>query len=195
MGVSTIMRVFDIVFGLIGMVLILRIVLQLFKVSYQNPIMRALEAVTDPIVSVVNRILGIPAYRRYDLSTIAVLAASVIVIWVVRTLIVWLFQLILFVPGWVLSPLSSVYGILTFVLRLVFELYSMALLVRILFEWVRVPYSSRVMRFLWDITEPVLAPIRRALPPFGGLDFSPLIAFFLLNLLERAVFTMLSWVF
>ena len=195
MGVSTIMRVFDIVFGLIGMVLILRIVLQLFKVSYQNPIMRALEAVTDPIVSVVNRILGIPAYRRYDLSTIAVLAASVIVIWVVRTLIVWLFQLILFVPGWVLSPLSSVYGILTFVLRLVFELYSMALLVRIIFEWVRVPYSSRVMRFLWDITEPVLAPIRRALPPFGGLDFSPLIAFFLLNLLERAVFTMLSWVF
>jgi len=109
MGVSTIMRVFDIVFGLIGMVLILRIVLQLFKVSYQNPIMRALEAVTDPIVSVVNRILGIPAYRRHDLSTIAVLAASVIVIWVVRTLIVWLFQLILFVPGWVLSPLSSVW--------------------------------------------------------------------------------------
>lgn len=195
MVISTIMRAFDIVFGVIGILLILRIVLQLFKVSYQNPIMRFLEAVTDPIANIVNRILGIPAYRRYDLSTIAALAASVIVIWVARTLIMWLFQLVLYVPGWVLNPLHSVGSILTFVLRLAFELYSMALLVRILFEWVRVPYSSRVMRFLWDITEPVLAPIRRILPSFGGLDFSPLIAFFLLGLLERAVFMMLSWIF
>ena len=51
------------------------------------------------------------------------------------------------------------------------------------------------MRFLWDITEPVLAPIRRAIPTFGGLDFSPVIAFFLLNLLESGVFMMLAWVF
>lgn len=194
-AVSTIMRAFDIVFGVIGMFLILRIVLQIFRVSRQNPFFRFFETVTDPIVNQVNRILGIPAYRRYDLSTIAMLAASVIVIWVLRTLLIWVLQLVLNVPGWAANPLQSIGGLLIFVLRLAFDLYSMALFVRILFEWVRIPYSSTVMRFLWNITEPILAPIRRVLPTFGGLDFSPIIAYFLLNLLENFVFTMLGWIF
>ena len=192
MSLNTVMQGVDIVFGVVGLVLILRIVLQLFRVSPGNPFMRLLTLITDPVVSLVERVLGIPAYRRYDLSTIAALAAAVIVIWVGRTLIAWLLQFILYIPGWIRDPLPNVYSMLVFILRLAFELYSMALLTRILFEWVRIPYSSRVMRFLWDITEPALAPLRRALPTFGGLDFSPLIAFFLLNW-WRLVFMMLDW--
>jgi YggT family protein len=195
MMINMIIQVFDIIFGVVGLILILRIVLQLFRVSPQNPVMRVLTLITDPVLELVSKILGIPSYRRYDLTTIAALAAAVIIIWVGRTLIVWLLQFILYIPGWVRNPLGNIYTILVFILRLVFELYSMALLTRILFEWLRIPYSSRVMRFLWDITEPLLAPLRRALPSFGGLDFSPLIAFFLLNLLERLVFMMLAWVF
>ena len=193
--ISTIIRALDIVFGAIGLFLILRIVLQIFRVPRQNPFMRFLETVTDPIVNQVNRLLGIPAYRQYDLSTIAMLAASAIVIWVLRTLVIWVLQFVLYVPVWAMNPLTGIGNFLIFALRLVFDLYSMALFVRILFEWVRIPYSSKVMRFLWDITEPLLAPIRRAIPAFGGLDFSPVIAFFLLNLLESGVFMMLGWVF
>lgn len=195
MVINVIIQVLNIILGVVGLILILRIVLQLFNVSPQNPVMRALTFVTDPMLELVSKILGIPSYRRYDLSTIAALAAAVIVIWVGRTVIVAALQFILYIPGWVRNPVGSIYNILVFILSLAFELYSMALLVRILFEWLRIPYSSRVMRFLWDITEPLLAPIRRALPTFGGLDFSPLIAFFLLNLLERLVFTMLGWIF
>lgn len=195
MLINTIIRVLDIIFGVAGLILILRIVLQLFNVSPQNPVMRFLTLITDPVLDLVSKILGIPTYRRYDLSTIGALAAALIMIWVGRTLIVWVLQFILYIPGWVRNPLGNIYAILVFILSLVFELYSMALLTRILFEWIRIPYSSRVMRFLWDITEPLLAPLRRALPSFGGLDFSPLIAFFLLNLLERLVFTMLGWIF
>ena len=193
--VSTIMRAFDLVFGVIGMFLILRIVLQIFRVPRQNPFFRFLEVVTDPIVNQVNRILGIPAYRQYDLSTIAMLAASAIVIWVLRALVMWPLQFVNDLQTRIMTPMGIVGFILREILRLTFDLYSMALFVRILFEWVRIPYSSKVMRFLWDITEPVLAPIRRAIPSYGGLDFSPLIAFFLLNLLEGGVFMMLGWIF
>jgi YggT family protein len=193
--INTIIQVLDIVFGIVGLTLILRIMLQLFNVSPQNPVMRFLILVTDPLINLTGKLLGIPAYRRYDLSTIGALAAALIVIWVGRTLIVWVLQLVLYVPTWFRNPLGNIGTMLIFVLRLVFELYSMALLVRILFEWIRVPYSSRVMRFLWDITEPLLAPIRRVLPTFGGLDFSPLIAFFLLNFVQRLVFMMLGWIF
>ncbi|HOT91890.1 MAG TPA: YggT family protein [Anaerolineae bacterium] len=195
MFIHTLIRVLDIIFGIAGLILVLRIILHLFNLSPQKPVMRALILITDPLLTLANKILGIPAYRRYDLSTVGAMVATLIVIWVGRTLIVWVLQLILYIPGWVSNPLRSLYAILVFILQLAFELYSMALLTRVLFEWIHIPYSSRVMRFLWDITEPVLAPLRRVLPPFAGLDFSPLIAFFLLSLLERLVFTMLGWIF
>ena len=193
--VGTIMRAFDIVFGVIGIFLILRIVLQIFNVSRQNPFFRFLELLTDPIVNVVNRILGIPTYRRYDLSTIAMLAASVIMIWALRALVMWPLQFVVDLQTRIMTPLGTVGFVLREILRLTFDLYSMALFVRILFEWVRIPYSSTVMRFLWNITEPVLAPIRRAIPKFGGLDFSPMIAILLLNWLRNGVFMMLAWIF
>jgi YggT family protein len=39
--------------------------------------------------------------------------------------------------------------------------------------------------FIFSVTEPILAPIRRALPMAAGMDFSPLVALLLLNLVER----------
>ena len=195
MGLNTIISILDAIFGLLGLLLIVRIVLHLFRVSSQNPVMRFLTLVTDPVVDLACKILGIPAHRRYDLSTFGALAVALIVVWMGRTLIVWVLQLALYIPGWIRNPLGSIGAVLIFILRLAFELYGMALLARILFEWIRVPYSSRVMRFLWDITEPLLAPIRSVLPSFGGLDFSPLIAFFLLNFAQRLVFMMLGWIF
>lgn len=195
MILNTIIGVLDVIFGLLGLILIVRIVLHLFRVSPQNPVMRVLTVITDPVVELACKILGIPDHRRYDLSTFASLALALIVVWVSRTLIVWVLQLALFAPVWFRDPLRNIGTMLIFVLRLAFDLYSLALLARVLFEWIRVPYSSRVMRFLWDITEPLLAPIRRVLPAFGGLDFSPLIAFFLLNFVQRLVFMMLGWIF
>ncbi|GAC1335088.1 MAG: hypothetical protein NVSMB17_17570 [Candidatus Dormibacteria bacterium] len=36
-------------------------------------------------------------------------------------------------------------------------------------------WSRGIPRFLWDVTEPILSPVRRILPSFGGMDFSPLV--------------------
>ncbi len=195
MVLNTISNVLDALFGLLGLLLIVRIVLHLFRVSPQNPVLRFLTLVTDPVINLAYKILGIPDHRRYDLSTFASLALALIVVWLGRTLIVWVLELARNVPVWFRNPFGNLGVMLIFVLRLAFELYSLALLARVLFEWIRVPYSSRVMRFLWDITEPLLAPIRRVVPVFGGLDFSPLIAFFLLNFAQRLVFMMLGWIF
>lgn len=195
MILNILINVLDVIFGLLGLILIVRIVLHLFRVSAQNPVMRILKFITDPVIELSCKLLGIPAYRRYDLSEFGALAVALIVVWVGRTLIVWVLQLALYAPVWFRSPLDNLGAMLIFILRLVFDLYGMALLVRVLFGWIRVPYSSPVMRFLWDITEPLLAPIRSVLPVFGGLDFSPLIAFFLLNFVQRLVFMMLGWIF
>jgi YggT family protein len=59
---------------------------------------------------------------------------------------------------------------------------------RFIFSWVRPdPYSpiwGPLMRITYQVTEPLLSPIRRVLPGMGGLDFSPIILLFGLNILR-----------
>jgi YggT family protein len=56
------------------------------------------------------------------------------------------------------------------------QLYSFVLLARVLMSWVQIDPHSPLARTLYDLTEPVLAPVRNLLPPTAGLDFSPIIA-------------------
>lgn len=66
---------------------------------------------------------------------------------------------------------------------------------RIVLSWIRVPLPSAVERWLFDVTEPVLAPIRRALPLMGGLDFSPFIALLLVGLVRQILLQLLTFTF
>jgi YggT family protein len=57
------------------------------------------------------------------------------------------------------------------------EIYSLILIIRSLMSWFpNLDYSNPFVRLMYDITEPVLGPIRRAVPPTGGMDWSLLIA-------------------
>ncbi len=71
------------------------------------------------------------------------------------------------------------------------RLYSYVLLLRVIMSWFP-PSSSRgalatVQLWLYKVTEPVLAPIRRTLPPMGGLDLSPMLLLIALQILGRAL--------
>ena len=61
---------------------------------------------------------------------------------------------------------------------LLFQVLSLAILGRVLLSWVPVRLPWGLGEFVWSITEPILSPLRRALPFMGGIDFSPLIALF-----------------
>ena len=72
------------------------------------------------------------------------------------------------------------------------NLYSLVILARVLMSWVQVDPDSPLSRTLIDLTEPVLGPIRNALPPAAGLDFSPIIAIVLLNVLGQMLMMMFA---
>ncbi len=72
-------------------------------------------------------------------------------------------------------------------LALVFNVYSLILLVTVIASWARLPDDHPVVRVTRPLTEPLLAPIRRVLPAVGGLDLSPMVLLFALRLLERVV--------
>lgn len=70
-------------------------------------------------------------------------------------------------------------------LRAVVDLYVLLLLGRAIASWLPLDRDSAPLRFLHELTEPVLAPLRRVLPTAGGLDFSPVVALLLLEVVRR----------
>ena len=75
---------------------------------------------------------------------------------------------------------------------IVLDLYVWLLIASAILSWLiafnvvntRNQFVAGIAEFLYRITEPVLSPIRRRLPNFGGLDISPIIVFFLLMLIQ-----------
>lgn len=65
------------------------------------------------------------------------------------------------------------------------ELYTIVVFVAIVVSWVGLPPSNPIAQLAHALTEPVLAPIRRLVPPVAGLDFSPMILLIGLQLLQR----------
>lgn len=63
---------------------------------------------------------------------------------------------------------------------------TVLILGRVLVSWTQPSGGGGLTAFLYQVTEPILAPIRRILPPTGGLDWSPMIAILLLSFLTRA---------
>ena len=67
-----------------------------------------------------------------------------------------------------------------------------AIIIRALLSWFSIGGAQPVLRLLVEITEPVLAPIRRVLPMAGMLDFSPLVALLLIQVLRSISLSLLS---
>lgn len=65
-------------------------------------------------------------------------------------------------------------------------IYSLLIVVRIVFSWV-MSFTHPVMRFLRKVTDPILEPFRRMIPPLGVFDISAIIVLLLLNFLKIAV--------
>ena len=64
------------------------------------------------------------------------------------------------------------------------DLYSLIVLGAVIISWIQLPPTNPAAVFLRAMTEPVLDPIRRVLPPMGGIDFSPLVLLFGLQFLR-----------
>jgi YggT family protein len=67
------------------------------------------------------------------------------------------------------------------------DLYSLVVLVGIILSWLPAARRSPLRMMVYRLTEPVLAPIRQALPPMGGVDLSPMVLLLALQLLKRIV--------
>lgn len=80
----------------------------------------------------------------------------------------------------------------TFLFINILRILKYALLLRVLLSWVSPDPTSRLNQILYQITEPLLAPIRNLLPRAGMIDFSPILAFLALDLAQMGVVRLLG---
>jgi YggT family protein len=70
-------------------------------------------------------------------------------------------------------------------LHWILDLYSLVLFVAVILSWVNLPDENPIVRVVRQLTEPVLEPLRKVLPPLGGLDLSPIVLLIGIRLLQR----------
>lgn len=151
-----------IVFDLALMVIILRVWLQASRADFYNPVSQFVVKATNPLVLPLRRI--IPTMGRLDLATV-VLA----VIFGILKLVALYAASGMPIP-WLPVIISGALVALGAFLQLLFWI----LIIRALLSWFSQGHNPMEM-MLQQLTEPLLAPIRRILPPLGGLDLSVLV--------------------
>lgn len=160
--------VFVILVGLI----VLRVLLQLVRANFHNPICQFLYKASNPVLMPLRRI--IPAWRRLDL-------AGVMLAWLLlllkRALIFAMFVSMPTFAGLALIAFADLVG---FVLMMM----TILIIVQVILGFVGGDSRHPIIPLVFQLTEPVLKPIRRRMPALGGLDFSPMIALLAIALLQ-----------
>ena len=165
----------DTVFGLYILAVLLRFLLQWVRADFYNPISQALVAITNPPLKVLRRF--IPGLWGIDFASLVLLVA--------------LSMLKLYSIGWIGGVSLKLPGVLVFavgeLLQLMVYVFMVTIFVRIVLSWVNPGGYNPAISLLIGITEPIMAPARRLLPPIGGLDLSPILVFLFLGLTLRLV--------
>lgn len=142
---------------------LLRLMLQVARADFYNPISQFIVQVTNPLVVPARRI--IPSVRRFDFPTLVVLAllqlATTLVISALRG-----FQ----------APFDFLLWDVVFsLLWLAISTYLFCIIVYVVLSWFPQARYHPISGFLGQLIAPVLRPARRLLPPMSGVDISPLI--------------------
>jgi YggT family protein len=152
----------DTAFGLYLMVMILRLWLQLVRADFYNPFSQFVVKATNPLVLPLRKV--IPSIGSLDTATL-LLAYGIML---TKLLVLQLLQ------SGQIALLPSVIFAAIFLLKEVFTLLFWILVIRALLSWFS-QGRSPVEYVMQQLTEPLLQPIRRILPPLGGLDLSVLV--------------------
>ena len=154
---------------------LLRFIMQWVRVSHYNPLSQFVFKVTSPLVVPARRVL--PSVGGLDTPTLAVLIALEIL---VTFVVLQLAGLSLTVPQLLL------YSLLRLV-ALALWFYTGALFVYVLLSWFGDRSGNPMAELLGELVEPLLRPVRRVLPPIGGLDLSPLVVIILVRVVMIAL--------
>lgn len=169
-------------FDLYIMIVLLRVWLQVARADFYNPFSQFVIKATQPVVGPLRKI--IPGLGGWDIATI--LFAFAVACLKITTLSLLL--------GAAINPLVILISGLIILIQAVFKLLFWVLILRAILSWIS-RGNNPIEAVMIQLTEPLLAPIRRFMPQMGGLDLSMLVVLIGLQFLEMLVNDLLSRLF
>ncbi|HMF88431.1 MAG TPA: YggT family protein [Gemmatimonadaceae bacterium] len=163
-----------------GVICILDWAVRTRKISPFNAIARFCRATVDPLIAPMERKVvragGTPA-------SAPLWALAAVVIGGILLLSLLDFILIQVARSMIASQ-NGAAGIFHLLVSWTFTILKIALIVRVISSWLPISPYSRWVLWSYKLSEPILAPMRRIVPNLGGLDITPILAYFLLSLTE-----------
>ncbi len=156
-------------------IVMLRMIMQMVRADFYNPISQLVWQLTQPIVRPLQRVL--PKVGPVD-------TAAALLLVVVAVVYVYVATAVLRVA---VTPLAAVWFALLKLMVLALNLYTFALVVQAILSWVGPGVNNPAGSILWSMNEPLLRPVRRVIPPFSGLDLSPLVVIVLLQFVKLLI--------
>ncbi len=155
---------------------LLRLLLQICKANFYNPISQFLVKATALPMEPLQKVF--PSFGNFNTACL-VLALIVQIIAIQGSALVYNGTLIpiVLLLSWALLGIAS----------LLLNIYYYGLFIVIIISWVAPQSRHPAIALLWQLTEPVMAPIRKLIPPLGGLDLSIIPVFILLHVLRIIV--------
>jgi YggT family protein len=147
---------------LVVIAFLLRVLMPLVRADFRNPIGEAVLALTNPVVLPLRKLLR-PG-KRFDPASLAAL----VLVQLAGT------ALLRAVAGAGFNPAAILVGGFRELLQTVLQFYFVAVLLYALLSWFGGGGYNPAAQILGRLVEPLLAPIRRVVPPLGGLDLSAL---------------------
>jgi len=164
--------------ALVLLLVVLRGILHATRVNFFNPISQLVVRLTNPLLNPLRKVL--PARGRLD--------------WAAVVLAILLQSLILAGIAWIAGERWALPGLITLiiwggigVLGLLVNLYFFVLIAMIVVSWIAPGSRHPAIELIWQISEPVMAPFRALLPNMGGIDFSPILVFISINVIQIAL--------
>ncbi len=166
--------------GLYILAVMLRFLLGLVRADFYNPVSQFLVRVTNPLLVPMRKV--IPTLGKFDTSAVVLMLAlqllSVLIVVALRGAGVSFAAILAFAIGELLMLLINV--------------FLVAIIVQVVMSWISPGTYSPVNAVLYSLTNPVLQPFRRIIPPLSGIDLSPLFALIALQVARMLILPLLG---
>ncbi len=170
----------DALFGLYLIAVMLRFLLQLVRASFHNPVCQFLVKITNPPLIPLRRI--IPGFKGVDIASLFLLFVIQLAAILLKLLIIGeSFSIVVIIPIVIADLLS-----------LTLNVFMVAILIQVVLSWVGQGVHNPITTTIFSLTEPVLRPVRRLIPPLAGMDLSPLVVLISIPLIKMLVISPIS---
>ncbi len=154
-------------------VVLLRFMLQLAKADFYNPLSQFIVKATNPLLKPLRHL--IPPIKGQDIAALVLaIALYALMVTLIALLIYNQHVQILQILIWSLAGVFySILGI-----------YLFGIIISAILSWIPSTQGHPAANLLWQLVEPLLAPVRKILPDLGGIDLSPLVVLLILNVIR-----------